>query len=172
MSDAISAGGRMIPFSNRGKILFPGEEITKGDLIDYALAIAPKMVPYLRDRPLTMERYPAGIGAQRVFQKNAPEYFPDWIARANVGKKKGTVTHALANNAATLAYLANQAVVTHHIWNSTVRSPFKPDQIVFDLDPSTENFAEVRTVANALKDLLEDIGLVPFVKTTGSRGLH
>ena len=172
MSETVSAGGRTITVSNRGKVLFPGDGVTKGDLIDYAIAIAPKMLPYCKDRPLTMERYPDGIGAQRVFQKNAPEYFPEWIPRAEVGKKKGTVNHPLANDAATLVYLANQAVVSHHVWNSTTRTPTQPDQIVFDLDPSTENFTEVRTVARGLKDLLEDIGLVPFVKTTGSRGLH
>src|ERR1051325_1388260 len=95
MSDAISAGGRTIPVSNRGKILFPGEEITKGDRIDYALAIAPKMAPSLRRRPLPMERSPDGMGAHPVSQKTAPEYFPAWITRARGGKKKGTVTQAI-----------------------------------------------------------------------------
>jgi len=172
MTDTVKAGAQTITVSNRGKVLFPDDGVTKGDLISYALAIAPKMLPYLKNRPLTMERYPDGIGKQRVFQKNAPEYFPSWISRAEVGKKDGIVTHPLANDAATLVYLANQAVLTHHIWNSTTRTPMNPDQIVFDLDPSTENFAEVRTVARGLRDLLDDIGLVPFVKTTGSRGLH
>jgi len=172
VSDSIRAGRRTVPVSNRNKVLFPDDGITKGDLIEYYTQIAPAMLPSVRDRPLTMERYPDGIEKQRIFQKNISPYFPDWIPRAPVGKKGGTVTHALANDAATLAYLANQASITQHVWLSTVRSPEKPDQLVFDLDPSKENFDDVRAVALALRDLLVDLRLVPFVKTTGSRGLH
>jgi len=172
VSEQVRVGRRVVPVSNRNKVLFPDDGVTKGDLIDYYVAIAPKMVPHVRNRPLTMERFPDGLAAQRIFQKNISAYFPSWIPRASVGKKKGTVTHVLANDAATLAYLANQAVVTHHVWLSTARSPTKPDQIVFDLDPTSDDFGAVRRVARTLRELLDDLGLVPFVKTTGSRGLH
>lgn len=171
-TDEIRVGKRRIAVSRRDKVLFPEDGITKGDLVEYYAAVAPKMVPYTRDRPLTLERYPDGLGRERIFQKNASKYFPDWIPRAEVPKKDGAVTHVLANDAATLAYLANQAVITHHVWLSTVKQLHLPDQLIFDLDPSGEDFNEVRATALGLQELLGDLGLVPFVKTTGSRGLH
>jgi bifunctional non-homologous end joining protein LigD len=170
--DEIRAGRRTVKISNRDKVLFPEDGITKGDLVEYYVAIAPRMVPLVKDRPLTMERYPDGISSERIFQKNISKYFPDWIPRAEVPKKGGSVTHVLANDTATLAYLANQASITQHVWLSTVKVPTKPDQIIFDLDPSQEDFAEVRRTALRLREMLEEFGLVPFVKTTGSRGLH
>jgi bifunctional non-homologous end joining protein LigD len=172
MKDEIRAGRRTVTISNRDKVLFPDDGITKGDLVSYYVAIAPRMVPLVRDRPLTMERYPDGIASERIFQKNIAKYFPDWVPRAEVPKKDGSVTHVLANDAATLAYLGNQASITQHVWLSTVNAPMKPDQIIFDLDPSKEDFAEVRRTALRLREMLTEFGLVPFVKTTGSRGLH
>ena len=170
--DQIRAGRRTVKISNRDKVLFPEDGITKGDLVDYYVAIAPRMVPLVRDRPLTMERYPDGLASERIFQKNISPYFPDWIPRARVPKKNGFVTHVLANDTATLAYLANQASITQHVWLSTVKAPQHPDQIIFDLDPSKEDFAEVRRTALRLREMLDELGVVPFVKTTGSRGLH
>jgi bifunctional non-homologous end joining protein LigD len=171
-AEEIRVGNRRISISRRDKVLFPDDGITKGDLIEFYAGIAPKMVPYTRDRPLTLERYPDGLKGERIFQKNAAKYFPDWIPRGEVRKKDGAVTHALANDAATLAYLANQAVITHHVWLSTMKQLHKPDQLIFDLDPSGEDFDEVRETALGLRDLLIELKLVPFVKTTGSRGLH
>lgn len=172
MSDEIRVGRRTVPISNRSKVLFPEDGITKGELVEYYAAIAALMVPHVRNRPLTMERYPDGITGHRIMQKNAPDYFPDWIPRARVGKRDGTVTHVLANDAATLAYLANQASITQHVWLSTIDRPHEPDQMMFDLDPSRDNFDDVRRTALLLRDVLRDEGLVPFVKATGSRGLH
>lgn len=171
-AEEIKVGNRTIAVSRRDKVLFPDDGITKGDLVEFYAAVAPKMVPYTRDRPLTLERYPDGLKGERIFQKNASKYFPDWIPRGEVRKKDGAVTHVLANDAATLAYLANQAVITHHVWLSTMKQLHKPDQLIFDLDPSGEDFDQVRETALGLRDLLADLGLVPFVKTTGSRGLH
>jgi bifunctional non-homologous end joining protein LigD len=170
--DQIRVGRRTVKISNRDKVLFPEDGITKGDLVEYYVAIAPRMVPLVRDRPLTMERYPDGITSERIFQKNIAKYFPDWVPRAEVPKKGGSVTHVLANDAATLAYLANQASITQHVWLSTMKAPEKPDQIIFDLDPSKKDFAEVRRTALRLREMLGELGLVPYVKTTGSRGLH
>lgn len=171
-AEEIKVGNRRIAISRRDKVLFPDDGVTKGDLIEFYAAVAPKMVPYTRDRPLTLERYPDGLKGERIFQKNASKYFPDWIPRGEVRKKDGAVTHVLANDAATLAYLANQAVITHHVWLSTMKQLHRPDQLIFDLDPSGDDFDQVRDTALGLRDFLGDLGLVPFVKTTGSRGLH
>lgn len=171
-TDEIRVGNRRVSVSRRDKVLFPEDGITKGDLVEYYAAIAPVMVPYVKNRPLTLERYPDGLRSERIFQKNISAYFPDWIPRASVRKQKGTVTHVLANDAPTLAYLANQAAITHHVWLSTVKRLEEPDQVIFDLDPTGENFDDVRAAALTLREMLADVGLVPFVKTTGSRGLH
>jgi len=168
----VRVGRRTVPVSNWEKVLFPDDGITKGDLVEYAIAIAPKMLPYLRDRPLTLERYPDGLRGEPFFQKNVSKYFPEWVPRAPMPKKNGTVTYVLANDAPTLAYVANQAAITHHVWLSTASCPYQPDQLIFDLDPSVENFDAVRTTALAVRAALIERGLVPFVKTTGSRGLH
>lgn len=172
MSDSIRVGGRSVPVTNPNKVLFPEDAITKLELIEYHAAIAPRMLPHMRKRPLTMERYPDGIDRERIMQKNVSKYFPDWIPRASVPKKDGTVTHVLANDAATLVYLAQQASITQHVWLSTIDRPAEPDQMIIDLDPTTDDFSEVRKTALLFRRLLTDVGLVPFVKSTGSRGLH
>ncbi len=172
VSEVIRVGRRTISISNRDKVLFPDDGVTKGDVIDYYAAVAPAMLPYTRKRPDTLERYPDGIEAQRIFQKNAAKYFPEWIPRASMPKKGGTVEHVIVGDAASLVYLANQATITHHMWLSTVEKPAHPDQLIFDLDPSGDTFADVRRTALMLRDLLRDAGLVPFVKTSGSKGLH
>jgi bifunctional non-homologous end joining protein LigD len=171
-TDSVRAGKRNVTVTNRAKVLFPESGITKGDLIEYYVAVAPKMLPFVRERPLTMERFPDGIDGERIMQKNASKYFPDWIPRATVPKKAGSVQHVVANDTATLAYLANQASITQHVWLSTIDRPDTPDQLVFDLDPSRDDFGDVRATALVIRDVLADLGLVPFVKATGSKGLH
>jgi bifunctional non-homologous end joining protein LigD len=161
-----------IKISRPEKVLFPGEGITKGELIEYYARIAPRMLPHLRNRPLTLERYPDGIGTKRFFQKEVSSYFPDWIRRVTVPKVGGTVTHVVCNDAATLVYLANQACVTPHIFLSRVDKLDYPDQMVFDLDPQGEDFEVVRSTAQAFKQLLDELALPAYLKTTGSRGLH
>ena len=154
------------------KVLFPESGITKRVLIDYYRRVADSMLPYLHDRPLTMLRYPDGIHRQSFFQKDAPDYFPEWIKRIQVAKAGGSVNHVACNDAATLVYLANQACITPHIWTSRVDRLRFPDLVVFDLDPPNGRFPEVRFAAKLLRDRLERFGLVPFVQTTGSKGLH
>ncbi|HKH84411.1 MAG TPA: non-homologous end-joining DNA ligase [Gemmatimonadales bacterium] len=163
---------REIAISRPEKVLFPEDGITKGDLIEYYARIAPKMVPHLRDRPLTLERYPNGINTKRFFQKEVSSYFPNWIRRVTVKKVGGTVTHVVCNDTATLVYLANQACVTPHIFLSRTDKLNYPDQLVLDLDPQGEDFELVRSTARALKELLDELELPAFLKTTGSRGLH
>ena len=173
----ISAGvirvdGREIEISRPEKVLFPEDGITKGDLIEYYARIAPWMLPHLRDRPLTLERYPNGIQSKRFFQKEVSSYFPSWLRTATVPKVGGTVTHVVCNDTATLVYLANQACVTPHIFLTRMDKLDVPDQLVFDLDPQGDDFEVVRTTALAFKQLLDELELPGFLKTTGSRGLH
>ncbi len=169
---AVQVDGRRLELSNTEKVLFPQPGLTKGDLIGYYRKVAPVMLPHLEGRPLSLERYPDGIEAGGFMQKNASDHFPDWIRRAHLAKEGGTVDHVVAGDAATLVYLANQAAVTLHIGLARVDRIEHPDRLVIDFDPSDDDFAKVRRAAKAARALIEALGLVPFVQTTGSRGLH
>jgi bifunctional non-homologous end joining protein LigD len=165
----------IVEITNPDRILFPKSKITKSDLIDYYECIADIMIPYMQDRPLTMVRYPSGITKEGFYQKDMPEYFPDWIKNKTIKKGTGGITtYVVCNNPATLVYLANQAVITPHLWLSKIDKLDYPDMLIFDLDPpeGTSKFSLVRAVAFRLKEILESLDLVPFVKTTGSKGLH
>ncbi len=172
ITGVIRVDRREIEISRPEKVLFPDDGITKGDLIEYYARIAPRILPHVRDRPLTLERYPNGINTKRFFQKEVSSYFPTWIRTITVPKVGGTVTHVLCNDTATLVYIANQACVTPHIFLSRADKLTVPDQLVFDLDPQDDDFEPVRSTALAFKQLLDDLGLPAFLKTTGSRGLH
>jgi bifunctional non-homologous end joining protein LigD len=172
ISGVIRVDGREIEVSRPEKVLFPEDGITKGDLIEYYARIAPHMLPQLTDRPLTLERYPNGIQSKRFFQKEVSSYFPSWIHTVTVPKAGGTVTHVVCNDTATLVYLANQACITPHIFLSRTDKLEVPDQLVFDLDPQGDDFEPVRTTALDFKQLLDELALPAFLKTTGSRGLH
>jgi bifunctional non-homologous end joining protein LigD len=163
-----------VKLSNPDKVLFPGDGITKADVAAYYETIASRMLPTLRDRPVAMLRYPDGITAEGIMQKNAPAYFPPWIRRGRVPKKGGYVDHVICDKPATLVYLASQACIEVHAFLARLTSLDDPDQLIFDLDPADEHqFGQVRDVALRLRDLLFDLpGLTSFVKTTGGRGLH
>ena len=165
-------GRYTVETSNEEKLFFPDEKITKGDLINYYQEIADKMVPYLKERPLVMKRYPDGIKGESFFQKEIGDYFPDWIERVKVKKKGGTVTHVQCDNAATLVYLANQACIELHPWLSRSDKLHYPDQLIIDLDPSGDDFSQAVFGARVLKELFDELDLKAFLKTTGSRGLH
>jgi bifunctional non-homologous end joining protein LigD len=168
-----SVDRHQITISNPDKVLFPDDGITKGDLVDYYERIAERMLPHVRDRPLHMNRFPDGIGGVAIQQKRVPDSFPPWIKRATVDRHQGgTITHAVIDNAATLVYLANYNMIAAHVWLSRIQAPEEPDQLLFDLDPSDDDFRLVRATALKLKALLQELELIPFVKTTGSRGLH
>jgi bifunctional non-homologous end joining protein LigD len=126
----------------------------------------------MKGRPISMQRFPDGITKRGFFHKQVPDHFPGWIKRVSLRKSNGTVTHAVAYDADTLVYLADQACITPHVWLSRADQPEQPDRMVFDLDPSGDNFAEVRRAARSIGDLLDGLGLSPFAMTTGSRGLH
>jgi bifunctional non-homologous end joining protein LigD len=165
-------GSYDVKITRPGKILFPEDGITKGDLIEYYRRIARWMLPHLRGRPIMMQRYPDGIDKPGFFQKAAARYYPDWIETATVEKVGGTVKHVICENVSTLIYLANQACITPHVWLSRVDRLDYPDQMIFDLDPSGGEFAPIMATAQSLKHLLDELELPAYLKTTGSRGLH
>jgi bifunctional non-homologous end joining protein LigD len=164
--------GRAVPVSSPDKVLFPEDGFTKADLADYYARVADVMLPHLEGRPISMLRYPDGIDGESFFQKDVPDYFPGWIRRAKVRKEGGALEMMIAEEAADLVYLASQACVTPHVWLSRIDRPQRPDRLIFDFDPSGDDFGPVRDGARRMRELLEELGLVPFVMTTGSRGLH
>ncbi|MFN2613204.1 MAG: non-homologous end-joining DNA ligase [Actinomycetota bacterium] len=166
----MKAGKRTVEITRPDKELFPG--ITKRDLCEYYARVAPAMLPLVAGRPITMERYPDGISGQRLMQKNAPKYFPDWIRRAVVRKSGGTVEHPIADDAAVLVYMANQAAITLHMWLSDIEHADNPDQMVFDLDPTGCSWRQIVEGARAVREMLASLGVPVFLKTSGSRGLH
>jgi len=169
----LKVGKQQVKITHGQNILFSKTQITKNELIEYYLNIAPIMIPHVKNRPLTMRRFTRGIAHEGFFQKNISDYFPKWIKSIPIKKKEdGIVNYAVCNNAATLVYLANQLCITPHIWLSKIDKLNYPDRMIFDLDPSTKNFDQVRFAAKQLKKLLENLGLQTFVMTTGSRGLH
>src|SRR3954469_4117144 len=173
MTQTVRAGRREVPISHPDKLLFPRAGITKLDLARHYEPVAPGMLPYVRDRPLAVQAFPKGIEEHGFFMKAVPDYFPEWIDRVTVKKRGGTVTHALANDAATLVYLAGQNVVTAHTWLSRADDPRKPDRLIIDFDPSPGGrFADVRSAACEAGQRLRDAGLATYAMITGSRGIH
>lgn len=181
----IRAGRHTVELRRPGKVLFPpGRDTsagpgpdadggwTKEDLAEYYRAVAPAMLPQLRDRPLMLERCPDGVDGQRFMQKDTPDHYPDWITRVTVPKEGGTVTHTVCQDTATLLYLADQACVTLHRWQSRDGHIEAPDRLVFDLDPPGTDFEPVRAAARLLHDCLDVLGLPCAAMTTGSRGVH
>jgi bifunctional non-homologous end joining protein LigD len=154
------------------KVLFPADGITKGELAAYYEAVAPYMVPQIRGRPVTMERFPSGIGAKGFMQKNVSRGFPAWLERVEVPKKGGVVNYPLVLETRDLLWLANQNCVTPHVWTSRVPDLMSPDICVFDLDPSEDDPEALRVATLAVRDILLELGLRSWVKTSGSKGFH
>jgi len=154
------------------KVMFPEDGITKGDLAAYYEAVAGVMLPHLRGRPLTMERYPAGIGKKGFWQKDVSKGFPDWLERVKVPKKDGFLHHPIITDERSLLWVTNQNTITQHVWISRVPELYYPDICVFDLDPSKDDVKAVQSAALGLRDLLEELGLPSWVKTSGSKGFH
>jgi bifunctional non-homologous end joining protein LigD len=154
------------------KVLFPDDGITKGELAEYYAAMAPLMLPHLRGRPVTMERFPAGIGEKGFWQKSVAKGFPDWLERVAVPKKGGVVHHPVVTDAESLQWLVNQNAITQHVWTSRVPDLEHPDVCVFDLDPAADDAKAVRVAALDLRELLEEVGLPSWIKTSGSKGFH
>ena len=172
---SVKIDGHTIELTNQDKVYFPKSCIAKGELIAYYKAIAPFMLPYTKNRAISMQRFPDGITKEGFFQKNASDYFPDWITTIPI-KNHGdsTVKYVVINDKATLVYLANQGNITPHTWLSKTDKIDYPDRIIFDLDPAgNASFKDVQWAASALKTFLEDtLNLPTFVMLTGSRGAH
>jgi bifunctional non-homologous end joining protein LigD len=176
MELTVRAGRRRVRISNSDKVLFPDDGITKEDLANYYAAVAPAMVPHVRDRPLNLWRWNNGIDKDVVVQQAIPKGAPDWVRRVTVPRRRGgDVEHAVGGEAATLVWLANQNCITPHAWTARADKPDHPDRIVFDFDPADDgdgHFEAIREGALALGDLLRSHGLTPYAMTSGSRGIH
>lgn len=160
-----------VALSNVDRLVFPADDIRKGDVIAYYKDVAGVMLPELRRRPLTIERFTKSIDEGGFFQKHAPKHYPAWIDRIEL-RGKTPVVYPLCDSADSLVYLANQGAITFHVMTCRAEAPMHPDEIVFDLDPPDGGFELVRRVARLLHDLLDVLALASFVKTTGSKGLH
>jgi bifunctional non-homologous end joining protein LigD len=164
-----------IPVSRLDKPFYPEEHLSKGDVIEHYQAVADVMLPHLAERPLTLRRYPDGIGAKGFVQQDAANLVDGWPRLVETPRRQGagTVSHVVCDDAATLVYLANQAAIELHIWPSTVDDLEHPDRLVIDIDPPDGvEVATLRAIARQLRDLFTSVGFTPFVQATGGRGFH
>lgn len=165
---------RVLTLTHREKIFWPAEGYTKGDLLDYHRTIAPALLPYLRDRPLVMTRYPDGITGKSFFQKDAPEWAPEWINTVRVwsDESQRELDYFVCDDVDSLLWIINLGTIPLHVWASRVASLQRPDWCIIDLDPKTAPFTAVVELALAIRRLCDDIGLPCFAKTSGQAGLH
>jgi bifunctional non-homologous end joining protein LigD len=154
------------------KLLFPADGISKGEVAAYYQKLSGAILPHLRGRPVTMERFPAGIEKKGFMQKDVAKGFPAWLERVEVAKRGGTLHHALIEDERSLLWLVNQNCITPHVWSSRRPALDRPDVCLFDLDPSRDDPDELRAAAFAVRGLLEELGLPSWVKTSGSKGFH
>jgi bifunctional non-homologous end joining protein LigD len=166
--------GRTVTFSNLSKAYWPAERYTKGDLIDYYRAVSPWMLPYLRNRPLVLTRFPDGIDGKSFYQKDAPEFVPSWIRTVPIWSEdtQREIRYFVCDDEESLLYVANLGSIPMHLWASRVGTLELPDWCVVDLDPKEAPFSDVVRTALVMHDLCESIGLPNYVKTTGKTGLH
>ncbi len=165
---------RKVPFSNLSKVFWPEEGYTKGDLIEFYQAVSPWLLPYLRDRPLVLTRYPDGITGKNFFQKDAPGFVPGWVRTERMWSEHAQreIDYFVCDDVSTLLYIINLGTIPLHIWASRVGSLATPDWCVLDLDPKGAPFAHVVKIARALRALTEEMEVPSFIKTSGSTGLH
>ncbi len=180
LGNELRKGRKLLKLSNLDKVFWPKEGITKGDLLEYYRAIAPVIVPHLRDRPFTMRRYPEGAEGHAFFQKDAPSHMPDWIPRFHVQVSTRTrppqrrwIDAPIVNDELALLWMVNMGCIDMNAWYSRVDKPDRPDWVLFDLDPAPDvGFPETIEVALILKAMLDELGLASFPKTSGSKGIH
>ena len=180
ITDVVRKGTRELKLSNLDKVFFPGERITKGDLLEYYRAVAPVLVPHLKERPFTMVRWPDGMEGKKFFQKDAPSHMPEWIptfrtevsTRASPRTKKW-VNFPVVNDELGLLWMVNMGCIDMNTWYSRIDKPERPDWVLFDLDPSPDaGFKETVQVALLVKQALDAFGLVGFPKTSSAEGMH
>jgi bifunctional non-homologous end joining protein LigD len=173
MSKTIEVNKEEIMITHPEKIFFPQDNLTKLDIVNFYHQISGHILPYLKDRIITMQRTPNGIDGKSFYQKKAARYFPEWVERIKIPVKEGKEQlQIICQNPQTLVYLAHQAVITPHIWLSQKNDLNKPDKLIFDLDPPTGDFGELQDAALALNEKFEEMQVPNFVMTTGSKGLH
>jgi bifunctional non-homologous end joining protein LigD len=163
-----------LKLTNLDKIFWPGEGITKGDLLDYYRAVSSWMLPFLRDRPLVLDRYPNGITGKSFYQKDAPETAAGWLRTVAVpaGGSGRIIDFFLCDDEDSLLYLVNLGAIPFHIWSSRTTALDRPDWCILDLDPKAAPFAHVIEIARAIRELCEEIEMPSFIKTSGGSGLH
>jgi bifunctional non-homologous end joining protein LigD len=163
-----------VKITNPNKVFWPDEGYTKADLVDYYVSVAPLLLPYLRNRPVVLTRYPDGIAGKSFFQKDAPDFVPAWVRTERIYSKDAEreISYFVVNDVETLKYVANSASIPLHLWSSRLTSQDRADWLVLDLDPKGAPFTDVVKVARALHEILETIEVPNYVKTSGGTGLH
>jgi len=175
----MSKGKREVRLSSADRVLFPDDGITKGDLFAYYEQAAASLLPHLRDRPFTMKRYPHGIDGEVFFQKQAPKHLPDWIPTRQFrtwprggGGGSRLVDFALVNSVEAVLFMVQNNCIDMNAWYSRVDKPDRPDFVLFDLDPPDDGFVDAIRVAHLIRELLDELGLPGYVKTSGADGIH
>jgi bifunctional non-homologous end joining protein LigD len=178
-AEELVIGRRTLRITHPDRVLFPGDGVTKGDLVSYYVEVGPAIVPHLRDRPFTLKRYPHGIHGQAYFHKQAPKGKPSWIPtrQFRTWPREGgsrLVDFTLVNEPAALAWMVQMNCVDMNAWYSRVDRPERPDYVVFDLDPpdSRNGFEQATRVAHLVREALERLELRSYVKTSGADGIH
>lgn len=175
-SGSVTVAGVEVPRAD--KVLYPCDGVTKRDVAEYYAAVADHMLAHLSGRPVNMQRFPDGIDGPGFYEKKRPDHFPDWVGSVRVETKDGVQDQVVVESRRALVHLAGQACLTPHTWLARTSDPTtgagldRPDQMVFDLDPSTDDLALVRRATRAVRDVLDDLGVTACLKTTGSRGYH
>ena len=167
-------GNREVRFSNPDKVFFPQRGLTKGDLLRYYLDVAPCVLNHVRRRPMQMKRYPDGAEAWFFYQKRVPEPHPGWLETVHIRFPSGrTADFPVVNDAAALAWIVNLGCIDLHTWRSRVQDIERPDELLIDLDPSEGNpWSHVRRIALVVKEVMDELGLASYPKTSGATGLH
>jgi len=166
-----------VKLTSADRVLFPDDGVTKGDVFEYYRAVAPALIPHLRDRPFTMKRYPHGIDGEAFFQKQAPKHLPPWIPtrQFRTHPREGgsrLVDFALVNSVEAVLFMVQNNCIDMNAWYSRVDKPDRPDFVLFDLDPPDDGFALAIEVAHLIRELLDELGLPGYVKTSGADGIH
>lgn len=169
----VTLNSKKISVSNLNKIWFARSKITKGAILEYYYHVSDHIMSHVKNHILVMQRYPEGIGGESFYQKNASNYFPSWIKKIPIEKENGeTVNYVVCTHPATVLYLVNQGALVLHAWLSRYDKLEYPDRMIFDLDPSIDDFPSVRKAALLLKTIFDDLKIPSFAMTTGSRGIH
>ena len=162
----------IVKLTHPDKELFPADKITKAELAEHYARVADLMLGHVRDRPLSLQVFPGGIGRRGHFLKQIPDYFPAWVTRVELPKHGGTVTHVVARDADTLRMLVQHNAITLHVPTARIDRLERPDRLIVDFDPEGDDWGVVVAAAKAAGERLRAAGLEPFAMTTGSRGLH